>query len=989
MEIKKIKINNNPGNKYLSATMSKLYGYLFILFWASLSMIFGLFLFSNGFLVRRSAITKHSNCSLNQDDLLLFEDPISVAAQCLQPRAHVIILIVDALKYEFIDKFDDDASSATYHRNKLPVIAETLKKYPQKSRVFKFLADPPTTTMQRLKGITTGTLPTFIDMHDNFAADNIVEDNFIDQNSKKGNIFMGDDTWINLYPNQFLRQYPAPSFDVSDLDSVDNEVKKQIFIEIEKSDWVLLIGHMLGVDHCGHKHGMHHPEMLRKLNETNCLIETLIEKINKKTENIVLFVMGDHGMTDSGDHGGDSSDEVEAALFVYSTMPLIDVNKTLDIDNKFVVHQVDIVPTVSVILGNPIPFSNIGHLIFEAIPSNMKSIINDYNFIKHSLWKNIFQVQNYIDTYRSENTLDDEQFDELKEIYRQLFEKIKSVKNKSDVRNFVYLANNYFTLVRTILYKAWVQFDPHLILKGLLLFFCAIFLFFIIISGLVGKRLCSVLESSFLNFVLYSVLISFFLNIQLYWMGIIDDFMNTSFFFCGLIPVICFAILLVQNWDYVSIIWFEESCRKKPLISYLSRFILLSVSCGVFSNSFIIEENKILSYFLITLFCLLVHTVETRNFSVNLDKKGRNLGKFNSKKMFYICISPILVFIICCLIRSSSYFWRFREEQLQLEKEGESRFLNFVIGKAGSIVSKNDEICFVLISIALLALYITLIKIWLRHCGNLSGYSLNQILARFVPGIIVIFISIYWISKMQQNTKINHKLLHRVNSLPLLIYVIFIKAVLLIFYQPLAVFFLPKEKETISLYQGENSVPKLYEKMKNLLYKKSQDKNDIPIVYGLGTVYSACYVLLSMFLCLLYILLLGFVIAPSVILMNLVSIGLLYISAIHRINRSKSIGKNFFFFLTTFVVLYRLFNLIHLLIISDDLMSVSNPLLLCWFLNAEYFFYATGHQPSFSTIHWDAGFIGIDSSLQVHFIQAVLIGNLLFKLLLLFSIKKC
>ena len=28
--------------------------------------------------------------------------------------------------------------------------------------------------------------------------------------------------------------------------------------------------------------------------------------------------MGDHGMTISGDHGGDSKDEVMAALFVYS-----------------------------------------------------------------------------------------------------------------------------------------------------------------------------------------------------------------------------------------------------------------------------------------------------------------------------------------------------------------------------------------------------------------------------------------------------------------------------------------------------------------------------------------------------------------------------------------------------------------------------------------------------------------------------------------------
>ena len=31
----------------------------------------------------------------------------------------------------------------------------------------------------------------------------------------------------------------------------------------------------------------------------------------------VLIVLGDHGMTMSGDHGGDSRDEISAALFVY------------------------------------------------------------------------------------------------------------------------------------------------------------------------------------------------------------------------------------------------------------------------------------------------------------------------------------------------------------------------------------------------------------------------------------------------------------------------------------------------------------------------------------------------------------------------------------------------------------------------------------------------------------------------------------------------
>ena len=39
-------------------------------------------------------------------------------------------------------------------------------------------------------------------------------------------------------------------------------------------------------------------------------------------EDTILFVMGDHGMTRTGDHGGDSDDELYAALFVYSAKPL-------------------------------------------------------------------------------------------------------------------------------------------------------------------------------------------------------------------------------------------------------------------------------------------------------------------------------------------------------------------------------------------------------------------------------------------------------------------------------------------------------------------------------------------------------------------------------------------------------------------------------------------------------------------------------------------
>ncbi len=69
------------------------------------------------------------------------------------------------------------------------------------------------------------------------------------------------------------------------------------------------------MDHAGHKFGPSHPEMARKLGEVNEAITKLA--VNLPNDCVVLL-LGDHGMTSTGDHGGASKDELSAALFVFS-----------------------------------------------------------------------------------------------------------------------------------------------------------------------------------------------------------------------------------------------------------------------------------------------------------------------------------------------------------------------------------------------------------------------------------------------------------------------------------------------------------------------------------------------------------------------------------------------------------------------------------------------------------------------------------------------
>jgi len=128
--------------------------------------------------------------------------------------------------------------------------------------------------MQRIKGLTTGSLPTFIDIGSNFASSEIDEDNIIDivVRERKNIVFLGDDTWTKLYPARFLRSFPFDSFNVWDLDTVDRGIEKHLISEIRKTDWDLIVAHFLGVDHCGHRYGPNHVEMERKLLEMDFVI---------------------------------------------------------------------------------------------------------------------------------------------------------------------------------------------------------------------------------------------------------------------------------------------------------------------------------------------------------------------------------------------------------------------------------------------------------------------------------------------------------------------------------------------------------------------------------------------------------------------------------------------------------------------------------------------------------------------------------------------
>lgn len=188
--------------------------------------------------------------------------------------------------------------------------------------------------MPRVKGLTSGSVPSFLDLILNFAESDTssslaTQDTWLAQikahlkspEEDEGKIvFYGDDTWLKLFPDFFHRVDGTTSFFVSDFTEVDNNVTRHLPHELQQPDWNGMIMHYLGLDHIGHKSGPLSPNMLPKQREMDGIVETIYDAIDNlpHLQNTLLVLAGDHGMNAGGNHGGSAPGETSPALVFIS-----------------------------------------------------------------------------------------------------------------------------------------------------------------------------------------------------------------------------------------------------------------------------------------------------------------------------------------------------------------------------------------------------------------------------------------------------------------------------------------------------------------------------------------------------------------------------------------------------------------------------------------------------------------------------------------------
>ncbi|TVY57177.1 GPI ethanolamine phosphate transferase, partial [Lachnellula suecica] len=289
------------------------------------------------------------------------------------PFDKVVFMVVDALRSDFVYS---GLSGFSFTQSLISSGAAI---------PFTAHATSPTITMPRIKAITTGSIPSFLDVILNFAESDTTstlatQDTWLAQMKAKqtGKMIMyGDDTWLKLFPDFFDRADGTSSFFVSDFTEVDNNVTRHVPEELENDDWNTMVLHYLGLDHIGHKAGPRSPNMLPKQREMDGIVNQIYDAMTSKDalKSTLLVLAGDHGMNDAGNHGGSAPGETSPAL-VFISPKLKDINSGFTSPAIFeenfqyysTVEQSDIAPTLGALLGFPVPRNNLGAFIPDFLP---------------------------------------------------------------------------------------------------------------------------------------------------------------------------------------------------------------------------------------------------------------------------------------------------------------------------------------------------------------------------------------------------------------------------------------------------------------------------------------------------------------------------------------------------------------------------------------------------------------------------------------------
>lgn len=308
-----------------------------------------------------------------------YEMPDTINREVLSEKKEfnkLIYIVLDGLRF---DALVPVKKNGYYYNNMTFINNDNIHKH-----VFLSIAGIPTATSSRIKGLMTGAPNSRIDLLQAFMKIEIKIDNMTNRYKNNSIAFFGDSLWSYTFKNLKNFSETLCSFSKDNLVENENIIFNNMLSRIKNNQPDYLFAHFISLDSYGHTYGIDNEIMQKTLKRFNDYLEKVY---NEMSDDTLMVVVSDHGVTDEGSHSGSSLKELASIGCFLSKKKILTyefnlilqkdyLKKFYDLEicntqndwimarNKYdIIHQDDIVITTSYLLGIPIPYNSYGNLI--------------------------------------------------------------------------------------------------------------------------------------------------------------------------------------------------------------------------------------------------------------------------------------------------------------------------------------------------------------------------------------------------------------------------------------------------------------------------------------------------------------------------------------------------------------------------------------------------------------------------------------------------
>lgn len=221
----------------------------------------------------------------------------------------LIYFVIDGMRF---DAFVPTTKTGHYFNGMPFVHGESSHKH-----LFMSVAGVPTITTCRVIALMTGAPTTPSDIVSTHLFKRVVIDNFVRAAgaAQRSCALFGDVFWEEAFPSLRRKSSTICSYSKTDQATREDEIFEALVQNLENGPDDFIFAHFISLDSCGHAFGIDHPRTRETIERMDGYLARVYDKMSEDT---LLVVLSDHGVTDQGAHGGRSERELASICGFFS-----------------------------------------------------------------------------------------------------------------------------------------------------------------------------------------------------------------------------------------------------------------------------------------------------------------------------------------------------------------------------------------------------------------------------------------------------------------------------------------------------------------------------------------------------------------------------------------------------------------------------------------------------------------------------------------------